>query len=140
MTVEITFKRKRYVSEAQEVIKELKTSGFRVGKDTLTSTQIRNLLASTTPLYDAARTQRSESYDDRISATRINAVYQSGRNQAVKKLVISSKMLIILEIITREKDGSISCGSVSIWRRSSHTLSFMKDKIKGEDLCYQKYN
>ena len=103
MTVEITFKRKRYVSEAQEVIKELKTSGFRVGKDTLTSTQIRNLLASTTPLYDAARTQRSESYDDRISATRINAVYQSGRNQAVKKLVISSKMLIILEIITREK-------------------------------------
>lgn len=57
MTVEITFKRKRYVSEAQEVIKELKTSGFRVGKDTLTSTQIRNLLASTTPLYDAARTQ-----------------------------------------------------------------------------------
>ncbi|WP_338432085.1 type III-A CRISPR-associated protein Csm2 [Limosilactobacillus fermentum] len=104
MTVEITFKRKRYVSEAQEVIKELKTSGFRVGKDTLTSTQIRNLLASTTPLYDAARTQRSESYDDRISVTRINAVYQSGRNQAVKKLVISSKMLIILEIITREKD------------------------------------
>ena len=75
MTVEITFKRKRYVSEAQEVIKELKTSGFRVGEDTLTSTQIRNLLASTTPLYDAARTQRSESYDDRISATRINAVY-----------------------------------------------------------------
>lgn len=85
MTVEITFKRKLYVSEAQEVIKELKTFGFKAGKDTLTSTQIRNLLASTTPLYDAARTHRSESYDDRISATRINAVYQSGRNQAVKK-------------------------------------------------------
>ena len=43
MTVEITFKRKRYVSEAQEVIKELKTSGFRVGKDTLTSTQVMSV-------------------------------------------------------------------------------------------------
>jgi|O827metagenome_2_1110793.scaffolds.fasta_scaffold34801_2 CRISPR-associated protein Csm2 len=108
MVVKITFLKKQYVNEAREVIEELKESGFRVGNgrnsDELTSTQIRNLLASTTPLYDAARTQRSDTYDDRITAIRINAIYQSGRNKAVKKLVETSKMLNILEDITEEED------------------------------------
>ncbi|TFZ15919.1 type III-A CRISPR-associated protein Csm2 [Limosilactobacillus fermentum] len=104
MAVKITFQKENYVDEAEAVIKDFKQTSFKVGKNELTTSQIRNLLISTIPLYDAVRTRRSDSYDDLIAAVRINAVYQSGRNQAVKELVTSSGILDILDMINFEDD------------------------------------
>ena len=104
MAVKITFRKENYVDEAEAVIKDFKQTGFKVGKYELTTSQIRNLLISTIPLYDAVRTRRSDSYDDLIAAVRINAVYQSGRNQAVKELVTSSGIFDILDMINFEDD------------------------------------
>ena len=99
MAVKITFRKENYVDEAEAVIKD-----FKHGKYELTTSQIRNLLISTIPLYYAVRTRRSDSYDDLIAAVRINAVYQSGRNQAVKELVTSSGILDIMDMINFEDD------------------------------------
>lgn len=100
---EIKFKESTYVDEADLVIKELKKVNFKVGRDTLTTTQLRNLLSLTSSIYDEARNQGIESVLDRVAYLRIQFIYQSGRNQAVKALVELAKIDTILRVIQYKK-------------------------------------
>lgn len=116
----IKFKNSTYVDEAKIVISELKKVNFRVSGDTLTTSQLRNLLSFTSSIYDEARNQGIESVLDRIAYLRVQFIYQSGRNAAVRKLVDLTQIDTIIRVIQQNKDekylmrlchyiGSISC-------------------------------
>lgn len=100
---EIRFNERTYVDEASLVIKELKKVNFKVGRDTLTSTQLRNLLNLTSSIYDEARNQGIDAVLDRVAYLRIQFIYQSGRNEAVKALVELAKIDLIIRNIQRKK-------------------------------------
>lgn len=100
----IKFKDSTYVDEAKIVISELKKVNFRVSGDTLTTSQLRNLLSFTSSIYDEARNQGIESVLDRIAYLRVQFIYQSGRNAAVKKLVDLAQIDTIIRVIQQNKD------------------------------------
>ena len=86
------------------VISELKKVNFRVSGDTLTTSQLRNLLSFTSSIYDEARNQGIESVLDRIAYLRVQFIYQSGRNAAVRKLVDLTQIDTIIRVIQQNKD------------------------------------
>lgn len=92
-----------YVTDAEQVILELADKNFKVFKDTLTTSQIRNLLALTSTIYDEVLSKDVKSVIDQVAYLRVQFVYQSGRNMAVKKFVELAGILDILEIIQRDK-------------------------------------
>lgn len=100
----IKFKNSTYVDEAKIVISELKKVNFRVSGDTLTTSQLRNLLSFTSSIYDEARNQGIESVLDRIAYLRVQFIYQSGRNAAVRKLVDLAQIDTIIRVIQQNKD------------------------------------
>ena len=100
----IKFKNSTYVDEAKIVISELKKVNFRVSGDTLTTSQLRNLLSFTISIYDEARNQGIESVLDRIAYLRVQFIYQSGRNAAVRKLVDLTQIDTIIRVIQQNKD------------------------------------
>ena len=100
----IKFKNSTYVDEAKIVISELKKVNFRVSGDTLTTSQLRNLLSFTSSIYDEARNQGIESVLDRIAYLRVQFIYQSGRNAAVRKLVDLTQIDTIIRVIQQNKD------------------------------------
>ncbi|KFN92555.1 MULTISPECIES: type III-A CRISPR-associated protein Csm2 [Tetragenococcus] len=102
-TPKIHFTDRTYVSEAEAVIKELKDKGFKVKRDTLTTSQIRNLLSLTSTVYDEALSSGIENVMDQVAYLRVQFVYQSGRNEAVKKLVELSRILDILKIVQKHQ-------------------------------------
>ncbi|PAK80123.1 type III-A CRISPR-associated protein Csm2 [Lentilactobacillus parakefiri] len=110
--IPITFTQDKYVQEAENVIKELKDKNFKCynkvtkkkEKDTLTTNQIRNLLSLTSTIYDETLNQGAQSVTDRLAYLRIQFVYQSGRNAAVKKLVELADILNILSQVQQKKD------------------------------------
>lgn len=102
----IKFKEDTYVDEAEAVILNLKDTNFKVGRDELTTTQLRNLLSMTSTIYNIVINQGVKAIEERLAYLRVQFVYQCGRNQAVKKLVDEAEILDILFGIQDEiKDG-----------------------------------
>lgn len=91
----IKFKKDTYVDEAESVILNLR--GIN-----LTSTQQHNLLAMTSTIYNIVINQGVKAAEERLAYLRIQFIYQSGRNQAVKKLVDEAQILDILSVIQNE--------------------------------------
>ena len=98
-----------YVDKAEKVIRKLDNSGkYEKGpskgkmKFKLTSTQIRNLAALTSNLFDESKTKNDiEELREKISYLRIQFVYQSGREPAVEDFV---KKAGLLEALTEIQD------------------------------------
>ncbi|KXT69131.1 CRISPR-associated protein, Csm2 family [Streptococcus cristatus] len=96
-----------YVDKAEQVIHSLKNSGtYKEGpnegkiKFKLTSTQIRNLAALTSNLFDESKTRKDiEELREKISYLRIQFVYQSGREPAVEDFVKKAGLLEALKEI-----------------------------------------
>ena len=96
-----------YVDKADLVIHSLKNSGkYTEGpnkdkiKFKLTSTQIRNLAALTSNLFDESKTKNDiEELREKISYLRIQFVYQSGREPAVEDFVKKAGLLEALKEI-----------------------------------------
>lgn len=101
--IPIYFKENSYVNEAEQVILELKKRNFKNDRDVLTTSQLRKLLSLTSALYDEVRTYGMEKAMDRIHYLRIQFVYQSGRNAAVKDLIDSAQILDILSKIEQNQ-------------------------------------
>lgn len=91
----IKFKKDTYVDEAESVILNLRGVN-------LTSTQQHNLLAMTSTIYNIVINQGVKAAEERLTYLRIQFIYQSGRNQAVKKLVDEAQILDILSVIQNE--------------------------------------
>ena len=96
-----------YVDKAEKVIRKLDNSGkYEKGpskgkmKFKLTSTQIRNLAALTSNLFDESKTKNDiEELREKISYLRIQFVYQSGREPAVEDFVKKAGLLEALKEI-----------------------------------------
>lgn len=106
-SIPIQFKDDTYVSEAELIIKELKSREFKVSRDTLTTSQIRHLLNLTSALYDEVQRSEMTQIMDRLAYLRVQFVYQSGRNEAVKKLVEMANILQLLQEIQEKKDKAL---------------------------------
>jgi CRISPR-associated protein Csm2 len=102
--VRILFREDTYVDEAENVIKKLKGSNFRHGKDNLTTSQIRNLLSLISTIFNDLSFKEVSQLTDKLSYLRIQIVYQSGRNAAVKDLVETGQILELLEQVQTTKD------------------------------------
>ena len=95
-----------YVDKAEKVIKSLNrnTRNFR-NPDAflLTTTQIRNLLNLTSNLFDESRIREYKELADKIAYLRVQFVYQSCRETAVKDLVKKAEILDILKEINNKE-------------------------------------
>ena len=95
-----------YVDKAEKVIKSLNrnTRNFR-NPDVflLNTTQIRNLLNLTSNLFDESRIREYKELADKIAYLRVQFVYQSGRETAVKDLVKKAEILDILKEINNKE-------------------------------------
>ncbi|GEM01540.1 CRISPR-associated protein Csm2 [Halolactibacillus halophilus] len=105
--VDIHFKEETYVSEAEEVIKELEKKNFKGGpkkEDVLTTSQLRHLLSLTSVIYTEAQSYDFDQIIDRLAYLRVQFVYQSGRNGGVKKLIELADILTLLKRVQDNKD------------------------------------
>ena len=95
-----------YVDKAEKVIKSLNrnTRNFR-NPDAflLTTTKIRNLLNLTSNLYDESNSKDYSRLKDKVAYLRVQFVYQSGRETAVKDLVKKAEILDILKEINNKE-------------------------------------
>ena len=107
----VKFNQKDYVKCAEDVIKYLEKEEFSVitnpknskrgSKDTLTTSAIRNILSSTSEIYDMVRSQGPEAVRDKLAYLKVKLIYQSGRNAAVKSFVKVSKLIQALDRLER---------------------------------------
>lgn len=107
----VKFNQKDYVKRAEDVIKYLEKEEFSVitnpknskrgSKDTLTTSAIRNILSSTSEIYDMVRSQGPEAVRDKLAYLKVKLIYQSGRNAAVKRFVKVSKLIQALDRLER---------------------------------------
>ena len=107
----VKFNQKDYVKCAEDVIKYLEKEEFSVitnpknskrgSKDTLTTSAIRNILSSTSEIYDMVRSQGPEAVRDKLAYLKVKLIYQSGRNAAVKRFVKVSKLIQALDRLER---------------------------------------
>ena len=101
-----------YVDEAEKVIKRIEgkyRNQRNSGKNIITTSQIRNILAKTAELYnrvlssDGASSTLDEDILGEIEYLRVNFVYQAGREKSVKEFVDEAKILEILRNIKDSK-------------------------------------
>lgn len=95
-----------YVDKAEKVIKSLNhTKDHRNNKIKffLTTTKIRNLLNLTSNLFDESKVRAYKELADKIAYLRVQFVYQSGRETAVKDLVKKAEILDILKEINNKE-------------------------------------
>ncbi len=95
-----------YVDKAENVIKSLNhTKDHRNNKIKffLTTTKIRNLLNLTSNLFDESKVRSYKELADKIAYLRVQFVYQSGRETAVKDLVKKAEILDILKEINNKE-------------------------------------
>ena len=95
-----------YVDKAEKVIKSLNhTKDHRNNKIKffLTTTKIRNLLNLTSNLFDESKIREYKDLADKIAYLRVQFVYQSGRETAVKDLVKKAEILDILKEINNKE-------------------------------------
>lgn len=102
----ILFTDDTYVNEAESVIQEMKQTNFRESRDTLTMSQLRNLSSLTSNIYDEVQNNDVSQVSDKLAYLRVQFVYQSGRNAAIKKLVELADILGILKTIQAKNDRS----------------------------------
>ena len=102
----ILFTDDTYVNEAEAVIQEMKQTNFRESRDTLTMSQLRNLSSLTSNIYDEVQNNNVSQVSDKLAYLRVQFVYQSGRNAAIKKLVELADILGILKTIQAKNDRS----------------------------------
>ena len=102
----ILFTDDTYVNEAEAVIQEMKQTNFRESRDTLTMSQLRNLSSLTSNIYDEVQNNDVSQVSDKLAYLRVQFVYQSGRNAAIKKLVELADILGILKTIQAKSDRS----------------------------------
>ena len=102
----ILFTDDTYVNEAEAVIQEMKQTNFRESRDTLTMSQLRNLSSLTSNIYDEVQNNDVSQVSDKLAYLRVQFVYQSGRNEAIKKLVELADILGILKTIQAKNDRS----------------------------------
>ena len=103
----ILFTDDTYVNEAEAVIQEMKQTNFRESRDTLTMSQLRNLASLTSNIYDEVQNNDVAQVSDKLAYLRVQFVYQSGRNAAVKKLVELADILNILKTMQAKNDRAI---------------------------------
>ena len=102
----VKFNQKDYVKSAEDVIKYLEKEEFSVitnpkrgSRDILTTSAIRNILGSTSEIYDMVRSQGPEAVRDKLAYLKVKLIYQSGRNAAVKRFVEVSKLIQALDLL-----------------------------------------
>lgn len=103
----IAFTDSSYVDDAEMVIKTFKkdyNGEFKVKRDTLTTNQIRNLLSLTSNIYDDVLANGVDRVQEKIAYLRVQFVYQSGRNDAVKEFVRLADILNILKDLQKTND------------------------------------
>ena len=101
-----------YVDKAEKVIKSLNhTKDHRNNKIKffLTTTKIRNLLNLTSNLFDESKIREYKELADKIAYLRVQFVYQSGRETAVKDLVKKAEILDILKEINNKESFQRFC-------------------------------
>jgi len=95
-----------YVDKAEEAIKNLKRNERdKRNPDAflLTTSKIRNLLNLTSNLYDESNSKDYSRLKDKVAYLRVQFVYQSGRETAVKDLVKKAEILDILKEINNKE-------------------------------------
>ncbi len=93
-----------YVKKADDVMKSLSQNTDKWGNAKMvTTSQIRNLLAMTSDIYNEVRISREEKLDEeiksRLNYLKVRFVYEAGRNDDVKKFVEKAEILPCLDEI-----------------------------------------
>ncbi len=102
--LDLKLTKESYIDDAEKVIKELKKNNFKEDRDTLTTNQIRKILSLTSKISDQLMTRSVDSVQEDLNALRIQLVYQSGRNKAVKKFVDLAELLPFIKEIQQSND------------------------------------
>lgn len=93
-TVNIT--EENYVDKAEEVIKELTKDGTD-SRNLVTTSKIRNLLSMTADIYNILLNHSEEELSNdikgKIEYLRVRFVYEAGREEKVKNLVMTADIL-----------------------------------------------
>lgn len=103
-----------YVDEAERVILKLKELKNRDGKQIplVTTSKIRNLLAMSADIYNQVMNLTTDKLDEEICARidylRIRFLYEAGRDERVKDLVLEAKLLDTLKEINGSKKNYIT--------------------------------
>lgn len=100
----LKFTDESYVNEAKDVIEIFKEENFKVNRDTLTNTQLRNLLAMTSAVYDEARNNGFDSVNEKIAYLKVQFIYQSERNTAVKAFIEVAQLVELVDMIRDFKE------------------------------------
>lgn len=100
----LKFTDESYVDEARKIIGIFKEEKFKVNKNILTNTQLRNLLAMTNSVYAEAQKKGFDSVKGDIAYLKIHFIYQSGRNIAVKAFVELAQLIKVIEELKNLKD------------------------------------
>ena len=93
-----------YVKKADDVMKRLSQNTDKWGKPRMvTTSQIRNLLAMTSDIFNEIRITREENLNDeiksRLNYLKVRFVYEAGRNEDVKDFVKQAEILECLDEI-----------------------------------------
>lgn len=95
-----------YVDKAETAIKSLKRNNRdRRNPDAflLTTSKIRHLLSLTSALFDESNVKGYPDLQDKIAYLRVQFVYQSGREFAVKDLVQQAQILEALKEVSNKE-------------------------------------
>ena len=99
----LKFTDESYVDEAKEIVEIFKKENFEISykrrKEKLTNTQLRNLLAMTSAVYDKARNNGFDHVNEKIAYLKVQFIYQSGRNLAVKAFVEVAQLVGLVDKI-----------------------------------------
>ena len=99
----LKFTDESYVDEAKEIVEIFKKENFEISykrrKEKLTNTQLRNLLAMTSADYDKARKNGFDHVNEKIAYLKVQFIYQSGRNLAVKAFVEVAQLVELVDKI-----------------------------------------
>lgn len=93
-----------YVKKADEVMKKLSQNRDKKGRlKMVTTSQIRNLLAMTSDIYNELMVVKDEKLSEdikgRLNYLKVRFVYESGRNEDVKAFVKEAELLECLDEI-----------------------------------------
>ena len=95
-----------YVDKAEAAIKSLKRNNRDRGNPDaflLTTRKIRHLLSLTSALFDESNVKGYPDLQDKIAYLRVQFVYQSGREFAVKDLVQQAQILEALKEVSNKE-------------------------------------
>lgn len=102
-----------YVKKAEETINELLDIKNKNGKPVsiATTSQMRNILAMSADIYNRVMVNSGEDLSDEIIGLieylKVRIVYEAGRDEKVKKFIVQSEMLKIIDEINGSKKNFI---------------------------------